>query len=144
MAFTSTAVSSARNRLRRVGIPALLGLLALPGSLACHRGPGTVTPKVTLTVSNRGFFDVNVFVIRSVGGASRRLGMVAGNSGLTFQVPETELQAGQRMVVQVRTIGAPTVWTSPALTIGVSTIARLDVITSSSGDLGQSQFYTQR
>ena len=119
-------------------------MLVLPGALACRSKSGNPTPTVILSVSNRGFFDVNVFVLRSAGGASRRLGMVAGNTGQTFRVPETELQAGQRMVVQVRTIGAATTWTSPALTIGVATIARLDVVTSSSGDLSQSQFYTQR
>ena len=144
MAFMPTAGGASRNRIRRASVQAMLALLALAGSFACHRGPGASVPKVILTVSNRGFFDVNVFVIRSAGGASRRLGMVAGNTGQTFQVPETELQAGQVMLVQVRTIGAPTSWTSPPLTIGVSTIARLDVVTSSNGELGQSQFYTQR
>ena len=144
MAFTPTAGGASRNLIRRISLAALVALLALGSSFACHRGPGASVPKVTLVVSNRGFFDVNVFVIRSAGGPSRRLGMVAGGTGLTFQVPETELQAGQRMIVQVRTIGASTSWTSPALTIGVATIARLDVVTSSSGELGQSQFYTQR
>ena len=133
-----------RIRIGHLRMAAILVLSVFPGAFACHRNPGPPAPKVILNVSNTGFFDVNVFVIRSSGGSAIRLGMVGGGAHSTFSVPETHLQPGHMMVVQVRTIGAGSSWTSPSLVIGNSTIARLDVVTNSSGNLNQSQFYTQR
>ena len=60
-----TTVSHACNRLRRVSAPLALAFLAFSAPLACHRGTAGSAPKVTLAVSNRGFFDVNVFVLKS-------------------------------------------------------------------------------
>ena len=140
-----TTVSYARNRLRRISAPVALAFLAFSAPLACHRGSsGTSAPRVTLEVSNRGFFDVNVFSVKSPVAQPRRLGSVAGGASSTFRVPETDLQAGMVMVLQVRTIAGQTAWTSPSLTVSPSSIARLDVITTSSGDLSQSRFYTQQ
>jgi hypothetical protein len=94
-------------------------------------------------VSNRGFFDVNVFAIKSPVAQPIRLGMVTGGESETFRVSETDLQAGMVMVLQVRTIAGQTAWTTPSLAVSTSSVARLDVVTTSSGDLSQSRFYVQ-
>ena len=138
-------VSHARSRIRRITAPAMLALAVLSAPIACHRGQsGSGTMKVMLDVTNRGFFDVNVFVIRSPVAQPIRLGMVTGSSSQTFRVDETNLQSGQTMVVQVRTIAGQTAWTSPALVVSTSSIAKLDVVTTSSGDLSQSRLYTSQ
>lgn len=121
---------------------ALLGAAALLPS--CRRGvPGPSAPAVTLVVENRGYFDVNVFAMRSPMTRGRRLGSVTGGMTQTFRVPETELQPGGLMVVQVRTIAGRSVWNSPRLAVNPGSVARLDVIATSNGSMIQSQFYIQ-
>jgi hypothetical protein len=122
-------------------------LLLVAGTLlgaGCYKGG--VSPNsnsVILVVTNRGFFDVNVFAVRSSGGSSRRLGLVTGNSTRTIQVPENELQPGGLLVVAVRAVAGRFAWTSQAVQTGSGVVARLDVVSTGSGDLSQSQFYTQ-
>lgn len=133
------------NRARPAAACAFAVLVAgIMSTAACHRGTaGPSTPAVTLEVTNRGYFDVNVFVVRSPVAPPTRLGMVTGGLSKTFRVPETDLQAGQVMVLQVRTIAGRTAWTSPSLSVSIGSVARLDVVTTSNGDLRQSQFYIQ-
>jgi hypothetical protein len=104
---------------------------------------GPSTPTITLVVQNRGYFDVNVHVMRSPMTIGSRLGTVTGGSTQTFRVRETDLQPGGLMVLQVRAIGGRSTWTSPGLTVNIGSVARLDVIATSSGNLSQSQFYLQ-
>ena len=142
MQFDSTAMRRACSRVRRICYPALLAL-AVSATPACHRNATSSAPRVTLEVTNRGFFDVNVFVVKSPVATARRLGQVSGGMSSTFRVPETDLQAGQMMVLQVRTIAGQTAWTSPSLVVSAASVAKLDVVSTSSGDLSQSRFYTQ-
>ena len=142
MQFAPTA-KHASYRIRRICGPLMLALVAFSGPLACHRSTGSSTPKVTLEVTNRGFFDVNVFVVKSPVTTPIRLGMVTGGQSQTFRVPETDLQAGQAMVLQVRTIAGQTSWTSPSLVVSTESVAKLDVMATSSGDLSQTRLYTQ-
>jgi len=139
----SNVVSHARSRIRRTSIPAMLALLAVASPLACHRSPGasSSSPKVSLEVTNKGFFDVNVFVIRSPVAQPIRLGTVNGGMDKSFGVSENDLQSGQSMVLQVRTIAGNTSWVSSALTISSGSVAKLDVVTTSSGDLSQTRLY---
>jgi hypothetical protein len=138
----SNVISHARARIRRTSIPAMLALLALTSPLACHRGSGSAsTPRISLEVTNKGFFDVNVFVIRSPVAQPIRLGTVNGGMDKTFGVSENDLQTGQTMVLQVRTIAGNTSWVSSALTISTGSVAKLDVVTTSSGDLSQTRLY---
>ncbi len=131
-----------RRLFRRVALFAmLLSSVLLP---ACSkRVPGPSTPTITLVVQNRGYFDVNVHVMRSPMTIGSRLGTVTGGSTQTFRVRETDLQPGGLMVLQVRAIGGRSTWTSPGLTVNIGSVARLDVIATSSGNLSQSQFYLQ-
>ena len=68
---------------------------------------------------------------------------MTGGLDKTFNVAETDLQAGQNMVVQVRTIAGQTAWTSQSVNVNLGSVARLDVVSTSSGDLSQSKLYVQ-
>lgn len=124
-------------------------LLFLAGSLASSTGcvskalSGTSQPTVLLLANNRGFYDVNVYAVRSGSTAGRRLGTVTGNATATLKVPVSELQAGNMLVVLVRSVGGRYTWYSPAVQMGSGTVARLDVVQTANGSLGQSQMYSQ-
>lgn len=131
--------------VRRVVRAAAALLLAL-GSAACFKGQpgvGTGVERVTLLVSNRGYFDINIYAVRSTVVAGRRLGTVTGNSTATLMVPSTELQPGGQLALLVRAIGSRSSWMSPLVAIGPGVIARLDVYATNAGDLSQSQLFTQ-
>jgi hypothetical protein len=114
------------------------------GLMSCRKGiPGPTPPAVTLMVENRSYFDVNVWVMRSPVARGTRLGLVNGGSTQTFRVRETDLQPGGLMVLQVRAISGRTTFTTPSLSVTTGTVAKLDLIATASGNLNQSQFYTQ-
>jgi hypothetical protein len=118
---------------------------ALAGATGCFgKGmAGTSQPTVILLANNRGFYDVNVYAVRSGQTAGRRLGTVTGNSTTTLKVPVSELQPGNMLVVQVRSVGGRYTWYSPAVQMGSGIVARLDVVQTANGSLGQSQMYSQ-
>jgi len=124
---------------------ALLLLLTAALPAACKRGqtaPGPAIERVMLVVSNRGYFDVNVYAVPASGVAGRRLGTVTGNSSATIFVSGSDLQPGNQLMLFVRAIGGRTGWTSPLVNVGFGVAARLDVYATNSGDLYQSQLYT--
>lgn len=131
------------------GITRCASLLLLAGMAISSTGcvsktlAGTSQPTVILIANNRGFYDVNVYAVRSGQTAGRRLGTVTGNATATLKVPESELQAGGTLVVQVRSVGGRFTWYSPAVQMGPGVIARLDVVQTANGSLGQSQMYSQ-
>lgn len=133
-----------RTRARHVSTALLLLLASTVLGAGCYKGAtGGSGNAVILLVNNRGFFDVNIFSVRSTGGSSRRLGLVTGNSTRTIQVPENELQPGGTLVLAVRAVAGRSTWTSQPVQVGPGVIARLDVISTGGGDLSQSQLYTQ-
>jgi hypothetical protein len=133
-----------RSPLSRVVAPLLLLVAGAVLGTGCYKGGANINGNaVILVVTNRGYFDVNVFSVRSTGGSSRRLGLVTGNSTRTIQVPENELQPGGLLVLAVRAVAGRMTWTSQAVQTGPGVIARLDVISTGGGDLSQSQLYTQ-
>ena len=120
-------------------------LLALVAS-ACFKGKpsvGTGDERIVLLVSNRGYFDINIYAVRSTVVAGRRLGTVTGNTTATLMVPSTELQPGGQLALMVRAIGSRSSWMSPLVAVGPGVIARLDVYATNAGDLSQSQLFTQ-
>lgn len=127
-------------------------LLALPLTLAAGCGPrtstaggvGTSTLSVILMVNNRSYFDVNIYALRSPGGAGRRLGTVSGGTNVTLRVPENELQPGGRLQVSVRAISGRTTWISQPISVSTRVIAQLDVVATNNGDLSQSQLYPRQ
>lgn len=126
---------------------ALLALAILVGTLglpACRKGApagsggdmGTI-----ILVTNRGYYDVNVYAIRAVGVTGRRLATVTGGSNATLRVREIDQQPGGGVMLSLRAIGARATWTTPVLNVGFGSVARLDIRSASGGDLSQSQFY---
>jgi hypothetical protein len=139
---SSQAVTTLRQLVRHTVLSATLVAGVGCARAAKNTAPATRAPDVVLVVSNRGFFDVNVYVVRSAGVTGRRIATVSGGGTATIKVPDAELQPGGRLQVNVRAIGARTAWTSPTVSVGSSTVARLDVLTTNSGDLSQSVLYT--
>lgn len=131
-------------RLRVAGL--LLALVAVAG---CKKKDGDEAPTpsgpftVYVAVSNQGYFDVNVYLMRANDAFGRRLGTVNGNSSQTFRFQDTELQAGGRLQVGARSIGSRSSWVSPTLSVGPGMVARLLLISNPSGDLGRSQFFPE-
>jgi hypothetical protein len=102
-------------------------------------GPFTVY----VSVANQGFFDVNVFVLRTGDSYGRRLGTVTGNSTVTLKFPDTDLQPGWRLQLGVRAIGSRATWTTPTLAISPGNVARLILISGNNGELSRSQFFLE-
>lgn len=122
----------------------LMALMVMGAGAGCSRGvSGAMAPTVSLVVDNRGYFDVNVYVVRTPGSRGRRVGNVVGGATEFFRIRESELQAGGQLVLQVRAIAGRSAWTSPSVSVNVGAVARLDVYSSPSGDLASSQFYLQ-
>jgi hypothetical protein len=116
---------------------ALLSACAL-GKLG---GRGSPQGTVSLVAENRGFYDVNVYVVRSEGARGARLGTVNGGATVTFTVRDTDLQAGGLLQLQARAIGGRSTWSSPTLFVSAGTVVKLDLIAIGTTDLSQSQFY---
>lgn len=131
-----------RHLTRRAALLLLAGsVLTAPG---CYRGNGgTGQQTVVLLVNNRGFYDVNVYAMRATMASGRRLGTVNGNSQVTLRVPVNELQPGGGLVVNLRTVGGRHTWVSPPVQVGSGIVARLDIIQTASGELSQSQMFSQ-
>jgi hypothetical protein len=100
-------------------------------------GPFTVN----LTVANQGYFDVNVYLLRTGNAVGRRLGTVNGNSSRNFSFSDIELQPGGRLQVNARAIGSRAAWSSPILAISPGDVAKLILVSGSNGELSRSQFF---
>ncbi|WP_353268712.1 hypothetical protein [Gemmatimonas sp.] len=135
--------SSPRYTSRRAALLFLLGTLLAPVACASKGTTGTGQPSVIMIASNRGFYDVNIYSVRAGQTVGRRLTTVTGNSTQTVKVPITELQPGNMLSVQVRSVGGRYTWISPSVQVGSGTVARLDIMQSANGALGQSQMYSQ-
>jgi len=125
----------------RHGIVLLVAALLSACSLAKLGGRGSPQGTVALVVDNRGFSDVNVYVVRAEGVRGARLGTVNGGATVTFKVRETYLQAGGLMQLQARTIGSNSAWTSPTLSVNSGGVVKLDLIATGTTDLSRSQIY---
>ena len=110
-------------------------------SLAALGGRGTPQGTLSLIVENRGYFDVNVFVVRSEGIRGVRLGTANGGTTVTFKVRESDLQAGGLLQLQARAIGGRSTWLSPTLTVSTGMVIKLDLNATGTTDLSQSQLY---
>lgn len=100
-------------------------------------GPFTVN----LTVENQGYFDVNVYLLRTGNAIGRRLGTVNGNSARNFSFADIDLQPGGRLQVNARAIGSRAAWISPVLAMGPGDVAKLILVSGSNGELSRSQFF---
>jgi len=133
-------VESMRLALRSSIVLLMLVLLAAC-SAAKLGGRGSPQGTVTLVVENRGFADVNLFVVRSEGAIGARLGTVNGGATVTFKVRESNLQGGGLIQLQARAISGRATWTSPTLSVSLGGVVKLDLIATGTTDLSRSQFY---
>lgn len=122
-------------------VPLLVVALFSACSLAKLGGRGSAQGTVAVIAENRGFHDVNVYVVRSEGTRGARLGTVNGNATVTFKVRETDLQAGGIIQLQARAIGGRSTWVSPTMFVSAGMVVKLDLIAIGTTDLSQSQFY---
>ena len=122
-------------------LPLLVVALLSACSLAKLGGRGSPQGTVAVVAENRGFHDVNVYVVRSEGSRGARLGTVNGGATFTFKVRETDLQAGGIIQLQARAIGGRSTWVSPAMFVSAGMVVKLDLIAIGTTDLSQSQFY---
>jgi hypothetical protein len=114
------------------------------GLSSCRKkSPSPVSGDMTaiVMVTNRGFYDVNVYAVRTAGVAGRRLATVTGGSSATLRVRESDQQPGGGVTLQLRAIGSRMNWTSPTLNLGFGVIGRLDIASNSGGDLSRTMFY---
>lgn len=134
----------AGGRLRPGLLFAVLVAMVLVLVAGCSRGrPGPPARETRLLVDNRGYFDVIVYSVPSPGASGRRLGNVNGGSMTALRVTSSDLQLGNQLVVRVRALAVSRAWVSPAITITDDVVARLDVQSTSSGDLSRSSLYPQ-
>jgi len=98
---------------------------------------------VQLEVSNRGFFDVDVYAVPSSAGAGlgTRLATVSGFSTAQITVLRRHLQPGGVLMVRVHAIGTNGSWLSPSLSVLPGDHVALDVYSNADGTLSRSQFY---
>ena len=96
----------------------------------------------SLVVRNRGFMDVNVYALRSLGADQARLGTVVGASTATFPLHSHDLQPGGLLMLRIHPIGGTRWWTSPSVSVGDGVMAVLDVNTDAFGDCSRSSLYT--
>lgn len=123
---------------------ALAALAAAALATGCLRKPKGVHPvqaPVTLEVSNRGFFDVDVYVLPSSSGNAMRLGTVTGFSAATLVVRYAQLQAGGTLAVRLHGIGTSYVWDSPGVSVSPGDRVALDIYTDADGRLSRSVLY---
>ena len=128
-------------RLFTRATPLLVVALLAACSLTKLGGRGSPQGTISLIVENRGYYDVNVFVVRSEGMRGIRLGTANGGTTVTFKVRDTDLQAGGLLQVQARAIGGRSTWSSPTLSVSTCMVIKLDLNPTGTTDLSQSQLY---
>ncbi|HUX35088.1 MAG TPA: hypothetical protein VMV51_14540 [Gemmatimonadaceae bacterium] len=133
------------DRGRRRGLVAVVAI-AVVASGCFWKGKG-VQPEpapIQLEVSNRGFFDVDVYAVASSSGAGSgtRLATVSGFSTAQVTVLRRHLQPGGVLMVRVHAIGTTGSWLSPALSVLPGDRVALDVYSNADGTLSRTQFYS--
>lgn len=133
----SVTLSARRTLLAFAVVAGALGLSSCRKSAPSSSG----SMGAIVLVNNRGFYDVNIYAIRAVGVTGRRLATVQGGSTATLRIMEMDQQPGGGVMLNLRAIGARATWTTPLLNIGFGSVGRLDIQSTSGGDLSQSMFY---
>ena len=120
----------------------MLASLALAGG-CFHKGKGVrpAPAPVVIEARNRGFFDVDVYVLPSAAGNAMRLGSVTGFSDASFVVRAAQLQAGGTLQVRLHGIGTAYIWDSPGVAVSPGDRVALDIYTDADGNLARSVLY---
>lgn len=120
-------------------------LTLLLAALACRTPQpqaSSFTEPIALVISNDGYFDVAVYAVPSPTSSGTRIATVTGLTKMTVQLHANDLEAGQQLVLRLHAIGTRFWWTSSAISVDPSLVARLDIETDATGYLGRSNLYT--
>lgn len=144
------------NSARRLSLVSLAATLVLSSALTACAGrsdpnvesgseaaAGTASERVAVQVENRGFFDVVIYAMRSPSVQGARVATVSGGQSALVRVRSIDLQPGNRLVLRLRAVGTRYTWTTNSLPVSAGTVAKLDILTSSNGDLSRSSLYSQ-
>ncbi len=131
---------------RRMMVLSVGGALALGvGATGCfwrnQRG-GSEPTTIRLVVSNRSYFDVNVYVLRSVNGPAYRLDTVTGNAEVELKVRTSDLDSSGQLMLQLHAVGSRYTWNTPAVAVDEGVVAHLEIYADASGNLSRSNLYT--
>jgi hypothetical protein len=112
---------------------------------ACQRGSETedLNPEpepepIVLIVRNHGYYDVDIYTLRSGSSRGLRQGTVPGSGTQQLTIQPHDLQPGAVLVVQVHAIGTNHTWTSRSISIPSGGAAQLDIQMDPSGGMYQS------
>jgi hypothetical protein len=125
------------------GIRTAAAMLAVTAAACIHKG-SAIEPApqpVVLNVSNRGFFDVDVYALPSGASSATRLGTVSGFSESQLVVRPSLLQPGYTLQVRLHPIGTSVTWTSPALSLSEGEQAILQIYSDANGSLNRSVLF---
>jgi hypothetical protein len=111
---------------------AIYALACLGTTSACARfrsGSTGAAPAPVITrveVDNRGYLDMNVYVMRD-GGAQRRLGTALGNSTTTLTIPQTMLSGATSLKFLADPIGGRRTSVSSTIIVNPGDIVTLRI-----------------
>ncbi len=113
------------------------------GAACFNKGKGIepAPQPVVLLVSNRGFFDVDVYAMPSGPNSAARLGTVSGFSEAELVVRPTLLQPGGVLQLRLHPIGTSVNWVSPGLALSEGEQAKLEIYSDANGNLSRSVLY---
>lgn len=133
---------TARWAWRRMEVVAAAMFVAA-GAACFNKGKGVepAPQPVVLLVSNRGFFDVDVYAMPSGPNSATRLATVSGFSEAELIVRPNLLQPGGALQVRLHPIGTSVTWVSPPLTLSEGEQAKLEIYSDATGSLSRSILY---
>ncbi len=129
-------------RMMVLSMGALALGLAATGCFLRNQRRGPEPAVIRLVVSNRSYFDVDVYVMRSASGPAYRLDTVAGNGEVELRVKTTDLGSAGELILQLHAIGSRYTWTSPSVAVDEGVVAHLEIYSDASGNLNRSNLYT--
>ncbi len=131
---------------RRMMVMSVAGALALgvaaTGCFWRNQRSGPEPTTIRLVVSNRSYFDVDVYVLRSANGPAYRLDMVTGNAEVELRVKTSDLGSAGELMLQLHAVGSRYTWTTPAVSVDEGVVAHLEIYGDASGNLSRSSLYT--
>ena len=91
-----------------------------------------------MIVKNNGYYDVDVYSVRTEGGAPIREGTVSGAGTRRLTIPMNDLESGHYLVVELRAIGTQYTWLSRSISLSRGDAAQLTIIMDAYGGMARS------
>ncbi len=130
-----------RNAARTIKVLLAILLVFVAGACQHHVRLDDSARPIEVFVSNRGFYDVAIYVLPAVGASGVRVGQVSGLASETLRVRPELLRGRDALILQVRAMATKQVWTSQTLLVSDNAEPRLDVIMDSRGRMDQTALY---